>query len=88
MSDWGHPIDKFSHNWELCPAIDTALIPNLDRLKCQKSTCALRCLGGFLPVGRRRVKCRFDKNSGTYRWKRELGSCLGCKETFPIPGRF
>ena len=86
--EWGHPLDKFSRAWYHCPTIDTTLIENLEQLECKKSTCALRCEGGFLPVGRRRVKCRFNKKSGTYEWKRALGICKGCAETSPDPGMF
>merc|ERR1711937_649549 len=61
--DWGHPIDDSSKKWYHCPTINQTTIANLDSIKCKKSTCALKCLPGFLPLGHRRAKCKYSKPS-------------------------
>merc|ERR1712003_58804 len=81
--DWGHPIDDSSKKWYHCPTIDESAIANLDSIKCKKATCALKCLPGFLPLGHRRAKCKYSKTLGTYRWKKEIGTCRGCDVTEP-----
>merc|ERR1712136_642508 len=81
--DWGHPIDDSSKKWYHCPTINETAIVNLDSIKCKKSTCALKCLPGFLPLGHRRAKCKYSKTLGTYRWKKEIGTCRGCDVTEP-----
>ena len=37
------------------------------------------CKPGFLPTGRRRVKCRFTTAKGYY-WKQQFGICETCTE--------
>ena len=42
----------------------------LESLRCNRATCALKCQPGFLAVGRRRTKCRFNKK--TKQWLEKL----------------
>ena len=80
---WGHPVDKIAALWSLCPEITQP--SNAEELKCDQATCALVCNDGFVAIGRRRVKCRYNKKKGFF-WKREIGVCQTCSEIVPPNG--
>merc|ERR1712130_534598 len=77
--EWGHPVGvRNARKWDDCPKIDEDAIDGLDKLRCQGATCALKCKGGYLPVGRRRTKCRWNRKKQEWFWKNQLGGCRTC----------
>lgn len=77
---WGHPVGRGNaRHWSDCEAIDTAALGDgVKGLRCNQATCALVCEPGYLAKGRRRARCRKNKNKGTWFWKNTLGSCKSC----------
>merc|ERR1712154_237298 len=79
--EWGAPVGVGnSRKWDDCPLIDENSIDGLhdDGLRCRGATCALKCQPGFLAVGRRRTKCRWNRRKKEWFWKNTLGSCRSC----------
>ena len=62
-----------------CVALES---PENGKLECSGHHCSVKCDGGFLPTGLRKIKCRGNHNSG-YSWKRELGGCGTCQDLVP-----
>ena len=65
-----------------CVALES---PENGELECSGHHCSVKCDGGFLPTGLRKIKCRGNHNSG-YSWKRELGGCGTCQDLVPNSG--
>ena len=70
-----------SRHWSDCPSLDTN-IDGLLGLMCNGATCAMRCQPGYIAVGNRRTKCRWNRRLGWF-WKRKLGSCKTCDPATP-----
>ena len=87
-ADWGAPVGVGnvdgagqSRHWSDCPSLDTN-IDGLLGLMCNGATCAMRCQEGYIAVGNRRTKCRWNRRLGWF-WKRKLGSCKTCDPATP-----
>merc|ERR1712176_1341432 len=82
--DWGHPVNRNgalpSLPWQDCPTIAPG--ENVDEIKCNRSTCLLKCSPGFIKVGKGRTRCRFSNELGSH-WGNELGKCQGCPPENP-----
>jgi len=78
---WGAPTNRIAAEHNLCPALDP--VDNAEII-CDQATCAVKCDEGFIPVGRRRTKCRFNQTKQFF-WKKQLGGCDTCADLAAPP---
>jgi len=79
---WGFPGQEGRRlaMWNECPQLETP--EGASAVACDKSTCAVICQPGYLAMGQRRVRCRFNKKKGFF-WNRELSKCETCDPATP-----
>merc|ERR1711893_470069 len=83
--NWGHPVIGNARHWSDCPAIDTTTIAGIEGLRCNQATCALACKPGYVATGRRRAKCRKNKKTGKWCWKKQQTKSKVCKDCLQVP---
>merc|ERR1712127_1121881 len=73
---WGAPTGRISALHSLCSPLTP---PANGQISCDQSTCALVCDQGFIGVGKRRTKCRWNAVKNFF-WKKQLGTCETCAD--------
>ena len=73
---WGHPVTRGYLDYSTCPEIE--LPAGADHVKCNQSSCAVECKGGYTIVGNPRTKCKRGKKGAPNYWRRPLGHCKTC----------
>ena len=64
---WGHPVGvRAAASWSLCPEL--TLPTGVAGTTCQGATCMVVCDEGKVAIGKRRVKCRWNRKKGFF-WK-------------------
>jgi len=75
-SGWGAPTGRIAALHSLCTPLTA---PANAQITCDQSTCALVCDQGFIGVGKRRTKCRWNASKQFF-WKKQLGTCETCED--------